>query len=70
MQSSTKNYQQTQKEIDVYNFWRIEKHWGFWIRAFGWHIAVSTMEPLFAERNGYRKCYMFGKIKVRVNKEK
>lgn len=54
----------------MYNFWRIEKHWGFWIRAFGWHIAVSTMEPLFSERNGYRKCYMFGRIKVRVNKEK
>lgn len=54
----------------MYNFWRIDGHWGFWIRAFGWRIAASTMTPLFSERNGYTKCYMFGKIKVRVNKEK
>ena len=32
-------------------FWK----WGFWIRIFDYGIAVSTDEPIFSERYGYRR---------------
>jgi len=31
------------------------KDWGFWFRIFGYGLAVSTMKPMFSERNGLRK---------------
>jgi hypothetical protein len=40
------------------------KDWGFWFRIFGYGLAVSTLQPLFSERNGYRRTFRIFGIKI------
>jgi hypothetical protein len=44
--------------------WRQGNDWGFWFRFLDYGVAVSTLRPMFSERNGYRKYWQFGRVKI------
>lgn len=47
---------------------KLGKDWGFWFRIFGYGIAVSTLKPVFSERNGYTKIIKIGRVKIKLLK--
>lgn len=48
--------------------WRQGKHWGMWFRIFGYGLVLSTMQPIFSERNGYAKAVRVFGIKIAILK--
>jgi len=43
---------------------KMGKHLGFWFRICGYGLAVSTMTPMFSERNGYRRTVRIFGVKL------
>jgi len=44
--------------------WRQDKDWGAWFRVFGYGLVITTMQPMFSERNGYAKAFRLFGVKV------
>lgn len=51
------------------HYWGQGDHWGFWFRILGYGMACSTMQPLFSERNGYKKCFCIFGVKFTILKK-
>lgn len=49
--------------------WRTGDDWCVWFRVCGYGLAISTMTPLFSERNGYETGYVrIGRVKFKALK--
>ena len=44
--------------------WRQGDHWGMWFRVFGYGLVITTMQPMFSERNGYAKVLRAFGVKI------
>lgn len=44
---------------------KTSNYWGAWFRVFGYGLVITTMEPMFSERNGYQK-YYFRVFRVKI----
>ena len=46
--------------------WADGKHWCAWFRVFGYGLVLSTVPPLFSERNGYTRALRVFGVRVGV----
>lgn len=44
--------------------WRQGGYWGVWFRVFGYGLVITTMQPMFGERNGNAKVLRVFGVKV------
>ncbi len=44
------------------------KDWGLWFRVCGYGLTISTLKPMFSERNGHTKIVTIFGVKIKVLK--
>jgi hypothetical protein len=48
--------------------WFTAPSFGMWLRVYGYGICITTMDPLFSERMGYKKTWRIGRLRLKFLK--